>query len=93
MAVANYSPPAEALIKATRADFDRRDVVLPVHLVQYDDTLPVLAVALYKGGQPWTLPTGADVNLRMDKKDGHYVYNPALGVSSDRSTVYMAVTA
>lgn len=93
MAAANYSPPAEALIKATRADFDRRDVVQPVHLVQYDDTLPVLAVALYKGGQPWTLPTDADVNLRMDKKDGHYVYNPALGVSSDRSTVYMAVTA
>ena len=93
MAAANYSPPAEALIKATRADFDRRDVVQPVHLVQYDDTLPVLAVALYKGGQPWTLPTGADVNLRMDKKDGHYVYNPALGVSSDRNTVYLAVTA
>lgn len=93
MAAANYSPPAEALIKATRADFDRRDVVQPVHLVQYDDTLPVLAVALYKGGQPWTLPTGADVNLRMDKKDGHYVYNPALGLSSDRATVYLAVTA
>lgn len=93
MATANYSPPAEALIKATRADFDRRDVVQPVHLVQYDDTLPVLAVALYKGGQPWALPTGADVNLRMDKKDGHYVYNPALGVSSDRATVYLAVTA
>lgn len=93
MATANYSPPDTALIKATRADFDRRDVVQPVHLVQYDDTLPVLAVALYKGGQPWTLPTGADVNLRMDKKDGHYVYNPALGVSSDRTTVYLAVTA
>lgn len=93
MAAANYSPPEAALIKATRADFDRRDVVQPVHLVQYDDTLPVLAVALYKGGQPWTLPTGADVNLRMDKKDGHYVYNPALGVSSDRATVYLAVTA
>lgn len=93
MVAANYSPPETALIKATRADFDRRDVVQPVHLVQYDDTLPVLAVTLYKGGQPWTLPTGADVNLRMDKKDGHYVYNPALGVSSDRATVYLAVTA
>lgn len=93
MAAANYSPPETALIKATRADFDRRDVVQPVHLVQYDVTLPVLAVALYKGGQPWTLPTGADVNLRMDKKDGHYVYNPALGISSDRNTVYLAVTA
>lgn len=93
MAAANYSPPETALIKATRADFDRRDVVQPVHLVQYDDTLPVLAVTLYKGGQPWKLPTGADVNLRMDKKDGHYVYNPALGVSSDRAMVYLAVTA
>lgn len=93
MAAANYSPPETALIKATRADFDRRDVVQPVHLVQYDDTLPVLAVALYKGGQPWTLPTSADVNLRMDKKDGHFIYNPALGVSSDRGTVYLAVTA
>jgi len=93
MATANYSPPETALVKATRADFDRRDVVQPVHLVQYDDTLPVLAVALYKGGQPWTLPTGAYVNLRMDKKDGHYVYNPALGVSSDRAIVYLAVTA
>lgn len=93
MAAANYSPPAAALIKATRSDFDRRDIVQPVHLVQYDDTLPVLAVALYKGGQPWTLPTGADVNLRMDKKDGHYIYNPALGVSSDRAIVYLAVTA
>lgn len=93
MAAANYSPTETAIIKATRADFDRRDVVQPVHLVQYDDTLPVLAVALYKGGQPWTLPTGADVNLRMDKKDGHYVYNPALGVSSDRATVFLAVTA
>lgn len=93
MAAANYSPPETALVKATRADFDRRDVVQPVHLVQYDDTLPVLAVNLYKGGQPWALPTGADVNLRMDKKDGHYVYNPALGVSSDRTTVYLAVTA
>lgn len=93
MAAANYSPPAAALIKVTRADFDRRDVVQPVHLVQYDDTLPVLAVDLYKGGQPWTLPTGADVNLRMDKKDGHYVYNPALGVNNDRTTVYLAVTA
>lgn len=93
MAVANYSPPDGTLVKITKADFDRRDVVQPVHLVQYDDTLPVLAVALYKGGQPWTLPTGADVNLRMDKKDGHYVYNPALGVSSDRAIVYLAVTA
>ena len=51
MAAANYSPPETALIKATRADFDRRDVVQPVHLVQYDDTLPVLAVALSRAAR------------------------------------------
>lgn len=93
MATGNYTPPAAALIKSTRTDFDLRGVVQPVHLVQYDDTLPVLAVALYKNGQPWAVPSGAAVNIRMDKGDGHFVYNPALGVTSDRRTVYAAVTA
>ena len=52
----------------------------------------VLAVSLYKSGQPWTVPTNADVNIRMDKRDGHYVYNPALGVNAERNVVYLAIT-
>lgn len=61
-------------------------------LVQYDDTLPIIAVALYLNGQPYTVPNGAAVNIRMAKGDGTYVYNPALGVSEDRQTAYIAVT-
>ena len=92
MAVANYSPPAEALIKATRADFDRRDVVLPVHLVQYDDTLPVLAVALYKGGQPWTLPLARMSTCGWIKRRA-LCLQPRAGREQRPQHSYMAVTA
>ena len=92
MAIATYSPPDGAIVKKARADFDLRIVQQPVHLVQYDDTVSVLAVSLYKSGQPWTVPTNADVNIRMDKRDGHYVYNPALGVNEERNVVYLAIT-
>lgn len=92
MAIATYSPPDGAIVKKARADFDLRIVQQPVHLVQYDDTVSVLAVSLYKRGQPWTVPTNADVNIRMDKRDGHYVYNPALGVNAERNVVYLAIT-
>lgn len=92
MAIATYSPPDGAIVKKARVDFDLRIVQQPVHLVQYDDTVSVLAVSLYKSGQPWTVPTNADVNIRMDKRDGHYVYNPALGVNEERNVVYLAIT-
>ena len=92
MAIATYSPRDGAIVKKARADFDLRIVQQPVHLVQYDDTVSVLAVSLYKSGQPWTVPTNADVNIRMDKRDGHYVYNPALGVNAERNVVYLAIT-
>ncbi|PWM56286.1 MAG: hypothetical protein DBX91_14035 [Subdoligranulum variabile] len=61
-------------------------------LVQYDDTLPIIAVALYLDDQPYTLPEGAAINIRMAKGDGTYVYDPALGISEDRQTAYIAVT-
>lgn len=87
------SPPANSLILPATAWFGgQRGVAQPVPLTQYDDTLPVLAVALYLNGQPYTVPDGAAVNVRMDKRDGHYIYNPAYGLSDDRKTVYVAVT-
>lgn len=87
------APPANSLILPASAWFGcQRGVAQPVPLTQYDDTLPVLAVALYLNGQPYKVPDGAAVNIRMDKRDGHYVYNPAYGLSDDRKTVYVAVT-
>ena len=92
-ATPKQAPPANSLLIPATAWFGtQRGVAQPVPLTQYDDTLPVLAVALYLNGQPYTVPDGAAVNIRMDKRDGHYIYNPAYGVSDDRKTVYVAIT-
>lgn len=91
-AAPTLSPPAASILHHTFVDFAAMSPALPVHLVQYDQTLPVLAVVLKNDGQPYVLPAGAAVNIRMDKRDGHYVYNPALGVDDARTTAYIAVT-
>ena len=87
-----YTPAATAIVHSTTASLTSRAPVQPVHLVQYDQTMPVIAVSLTSNYQPYTVPSGAAVNVRMDKRDGHYVYNQALGVSEDRQTAYIGVT-
>lgn len=92
MAASTYTPPEWAQIKTCAVDFDSRALAAPVYLVQYDRTMPVLEVELYRKGEPYAVPAGADINIRMDKKDGHHIYSPALGLSADRTKAYIAVT-
>ena len=92
MAASTYTPPEWAQIKTCAVDFDSRALAAPLHLVQYDRTMPVLEVELYRKGEPYAVPAGADINIRMDKKDGHHIYSPALGLSADRTKAYIAVT-
>ena len=87
-----YSPPATAQIKACAVDFDLRRAPVPIHLVQFDKTIPILAVALYKGGTAYKLPEDAEANVRMGKRNNLYVYNPVLGCNEGRTLVYVAVT-
>lgn len=89
---ATYTPPATAILHHTQASFTNRELPQPVHLVQYDDTVPILAVELSANGQPYSVPAGAALNIRMDKRDGHYIYNPALGLNEGRTVAYIAVT-
>lgn len=91
-AAQTYTPPSGSIVLPSKTYFGQRGEYDPVPLVQYDDTLPIIAAALYLNGQPYTVPDGAAVNIRMAKGDGTYVYNPALGVSEDRQTAYIAVT-
>lgn len=90
--VFGQSPPENSIVHSTSVSLTNRSPSEPVHLVQYDDTLPIVAVALTSNGQPYTVPSGAAVNVRLAKPDGTYVYNPAYGVSSDGQTVYIAIT-
>lgn len=87
-----YTPPAGAVLHHTRAYLDSRPPAAPVHLVQYDDTLPVIAAALYAGDMPYAVPAGGSVSVRMGKPDGHSIYNPALGLDQGRQTAYIQVT-
>ena len=91
-AAQTYTPPSGSIVLPSKTYFGQRGEYEPVPLVQYDDTLPIIAAALHLNGQPYTVPDGAAVNIRMAKGDGTYVYNPALGVSEDRQTAYIAVT-
>ena len=70
------------------SEFD--NIVQPIHLVQYDDTIPVAQFDLMDNGQPFELPTGATVSVRMRKPDGFGVDNAALEASG--STVLIAFT-
>lgn len=41
---------------------------------------------------PYSIPANAEGNIRIKKKDGTYVYNPALGCNSDGTVLYFEVT-
>ena len=64
-----------------------------IKLIQYDAQLPVVAVHLKNGAEPYALPDGAAANVRMTKTDGKGVYNPVWGISADRCTVYVEISA
>ena len=91
-AATTYTPPSTSVVHNAQVSLTDRYPASVVHLVQYDDTLPIVAVALTANGQAYTVPSGAAVNVRMKKPDGTYVYNPALGISENAQTAYIAVT-
>ena len=90
MGVSNYTP--TGISHATSVDFSKRSVNQPVHIVQYDRTLPILAVSLYNNGQPYRLNETMDVSIRLGKPDRTFVYNKALGCDSTRTIVYFEIT-
>ena len=93
MSVTTYTPPSDRIIHNTAVDFGERwSLGTAVNLMQYDKTLPIIAVSLYSGGQPYTIPSNADLNVRVGKSDGTKVYNPVLGCNSTRNVAYIEVT-
>lgn len=87
-----YTPPSTSVVHNAQVSLTDRAPTAPVHLVQYDQTVPIIAVSLTENDSQYTIPTGAAVNVRMDKPDGKHVYDPALGISADGKTVYIGVT-
>ena len=90
MGVSNYTP--TGISHATSVDFSKRSVNQPVHIVQYDKSLPILAVSLYNNGQLYRLGENMEVSIRLGKPDRTFVYNKALGCDSTRTIVYFEIT-
>lgn len=91
-AVQEITIDSNRILHHTEADLIDRRIPSVIRIVQYDDTLPVIAVDLKAGGVNYTLPAGAACNIRIRKPDDTIVYNPAIGCDSTRSVVYFEVT-
>jgi len=87
-----YTPSSDRIIHYTYADFTGRLIPRPVHVVQYDSSLPILAVTLYNDGQPYSISETTEANIRWHKADGNTVYNPALGCNAERGVIYFEIT-
>lgn len=93
MSIATYVPDNTKIVHNTSVDFVTRYINKPVHLVQFDNSLPIVAVALYNNNSVYTLPdTDVQINVRIKKPDGNIIYNPVLGVNAELNTVYIEVT-
>ena len=88
------TPDAGRIVQSITLDLAGGGGISPqIKLVQYDTKLPIVAVHLKNGQQPYALPDGAAANVRMTKTDGKGVYNPAYGISADRHTAYVEISA
>ena len=91
MDVIDLSNYTDRIIHETSVDFIKRIIQSTIHIMQYDNNLPLIAVKLYKNGQDYILPSTAIVKIRWRKKDGTIVYKEVLGSNSTRDTVYFEV--
>lgn len=82
--------PENSILFSVTAAIDNTRTSRPLQLIQYDDTLPVVAVSLTQNSKPWIPPSGATIQVRVGKPDGHFVIADALGVD-ENGIVYFAV--
>jgi len=87
-----YTPASDKFVHNVSVDFRKRIVSEQIHLVQYDNSLPIIAASLYSDYAPYSIPINAEGNIRLKKQDGTYIYNPALGCNSDGTILYFEIT-
>lgn len=86
-----YIESAHDIIHETNVDFVLRPCSKEVHLVQYDLTLPIVKVNLYKNGERYVLPNDVEANVRFGKLDHTFVYKAVLGCNEERNAIYFQV--
>lgn len=87
-----WVPEPQRIVHETKADFSGKQVSYKqIHVVQYDRSLPIIAVELYKNGLLYTIPTNATIKIRWGKKDRTFIYKDVLGCDAERHIVYFDI--
>lgn len=87
-----YIPNQNDIIHETSVDFVLRPCTKEIHIVQYDKSLPVIKVELFRNGERYVLPENAAVNVRVGKLDHTFVYSSILGTNEERNVVYFEIS-
>lgn len=91
--IIDLSQYSDRVIHETKVDFSQRIIVKPIHIMQYDNKLPIVAVSLFDNGVQYTIPQGAKVFFRWSKKDHNFIRKEVLGRDAGRHTVYFEVSS
>lgn len=89
-----YTPSTYKIVHNTSVDFRSRSVNQPVHLVQYDDTLPIIAVKLYADGSSFSVNPGdnTELELRFGKLDNTFSIIKTLGLDNSKTIAYFEIS-
>lgn len=79
------------LIHETSVDFVLRSVSREVHVVQYDNLLPIIKVNLFNDDERFEIPNVARINVRLSKTDHTYVYKEITKCNPERNAIYFDV--
>lgn len=79
------------LIHETSVDFVLRSVSREVHVVQYDNLLPIIKVNLFNDDERFEIPNVARINVRLSKIDHTYVYKEITKCNTERNAIYFDV--
>lgn len=79
------------LIHETSVDFVLRSVSREVHVVQYDNLLPIIKVNLFNDDERFEIPNVSRINVRLSKIDHTYVYKEITKCNPERNAIYFDV--
>jgi len=88
MAVQTYTVGSNDILHSIAIDFVKRPFTSPVHVVQFDNTLPIIEVELFENNEHYVIPNDVDIWVRWSNGQ---VYKQVLGCSSDRKKVYFSI--
>lgn len=93
MPMSIYTVPSTKIVHETKVDFSaRHDYCAPIYLVQYDHSIPLIAVTLRNQQASYKLDDSYEVWIRWRKPDNTFIRKKALGCNSSKNVVYFEVT-